>query len=87
MSLFLQQQTVDRDRDESQVNVAQCISKVIIIRRTYRACNLITSPESRAFFCFFSFFLQSSLWLTRFILVAEDDIADHPMKLCGTVSA
>lgn len=85
MSLFLQPQTVDRGRDESQVNVIQCISKVIIIIRTYRTCNLITSPESRAFFCFFVF-AEASLWLTRYVLAAEDDIADHPVKLCGTVS-
>lgn len=77
MPLFLQPQTVDRGRDESQVNVIRVILKVIIIR-TYRACNLITSPESRAFSCFFFVFAEASLWLTGFVLELKMTLQSIP---------
>ena len=37
--------------------------------------------------CLLFVFAETSLWLTRFVLLAEDDIAAHLMKLHGAVSA
>lgn len=37
--------------------------------------------------CLLFVFTGISLWLTRFVLLAEDDVAAHLMKLCGAESA
>jgi len=36
--------------------------------------------------CLLFAFTETSLWLTKFVLLAEDDVAAHLMKLCGAAS-